>query len=318
MAKFALLLSLLANGLAGYVLFFRGGTAAAAPVAASTGGNVAVDALERRMQEALQKSLATRDERMWKEIDSRLKRLDALRAEWTDALQKAQKSAENAAHENTGKLEELDQVVGSHASSLEKGAQAMEALAAKVKLLEARPAAAAAQPGPAGGTKPAPAAPIPDPNLPTLPGTPAETPEAIKAKVDKALVELDQTDPERLYPAITVVQKYKALEAVPKLTKLLHPEPHPDFFTRQAAAAALGDMRACDAVRVLAEALLDKSAIVAQQANKSLRLITGKDFELTPQARPIERRKVRGEILEWWGNHEDEVRATLKQPKGAK
>jgi Skp family chaperone for outer membrane proteins len=299
MAKLALLLSLLANGLAGYVLFFRGGNVAAATVAAPTGGNVAVDALERRMQEALQKSLATRDERMWKEIDTRLKRLDALRAEWTDALQKAQKSAENAAHENTGKLEELDQVVGSHASSLEKGAQALEALAAKVKVLEARPAAPA-QPAPAAGPKPAPAAPIPDPNLPAMPGAPVEPPDVIKAKVDKALAELDQTDPERLYPAITVAQKYKVLEAVPKLTKLLHPDPHPDFFTRQAAAAALGDMRACDAVRVLAEALLDK------------------DFELSPQARPIERRKVRGDILEWWTNHEDEVRARLKQPKAGK
>ena len=97
--------------------------------------------------------------------------------------------------------------------------------------------------------------------------------------------------------------------------------PGPDLFIHPstmliAAVAALGEMKACDAVPALAEALLDKSAIVAQQANKSLRLITERDTELSPQAKIVERRKVRGEVLEWWGRHEAEVRTKLGQPKG--
>ena len=55
------------------------------------------------------------------------------------------------------------------------------------------------------------------------------------------------------------------------------------------------------------------------QANKSIRLITDFETGMSPQARPIERRKARGDTLEWWGRHEDEVRAKWKQPKaGAK
>ena len=314
MAKLALLLSVLATALAGYVLFFRGGGGGAAPTAAPA-GNVQVDALARKMQEELQKSLAARDERTLKEFDIRLKRLDTLRTEWTDALAQAQKSALNATHENTGKLEELDQVVGAQSTSIEKVVQELSALAGRIKALESRPVAVAPAPATAAGpAKPA-EPPPPAPGAPPMPGQAAEPPEVVKAKVDKALTELDQTDPERLYPAITVVQKYKALEAVAKLVKLIHPEPHADFFTRQAAVAALGEMQACDAVPALAEALLDKSAIVAQQANKSLRQITGRESNLSPQAGKQERRKVRGEILEWWGNHEQEVRARLNQPK---
>jgi hypothetical protein len=316
MAKLALILSILATGVAGYLLLTRGEPQASAPAGVLPSGNADIDALARRTQEEVQKTLSAQSDRLLRELDQRLKRLDQLRTDWTEALQRAQKSAENAAHENTGKLEELDQMVAAHSVGIEKATQSLEAMLTRIKALEARPVAVAGPaPGPAAPAKPKEPPPT-APGTPELPSTPAESPEAIKAKVDKALGELDQTDPERLYPAITVVQKYKALEAVPKLVKLIHPEPHADFFTRQAAVAALGEMRACDAVPALAEALLDKSAIVAQQANKSLRLITERDNELSPQAKIIERRKVRGEVLEWWGRHETEVRTRLGQPKG--
>lgn len=260
--------------------------------------------------------MAARDAARGKDLELRLQQLADLRASWTQAIQQSQRAAEGAARENAGKLEELEVQLVTLNGTLDKQAQGLEGLRATVRELEKRPAAAAptAAPGPQPGPKPsAPAAPPPE--SPTMP---AEDPAVVKEKVEKALAELDQTDPEKLYPAITVVQKYKALVAVPKLVKLLTPEPHPDFFTRQAAAAALGEMHACDAIPALAEALVDKAAMVAQQANKSIRLITDFDTGLSPQARIQERRQARGQVLEWWGRHEDEVRTRWEQPKGGK
>lgn len=320
MTKLALLLAVLANGLAGYLFFTRGGERGPATVAAAS-GNADVDALARRTQEEVRKVVAAHDERFQSDMERRLRELEALRAQWTEAVQKAQKSAEGSAHYNTGKIEEIDQQVNTTWANVEKQSQSVETLAARVKALESRPVTPAAAPGPAAGPvapAPTPAAPPPDPSAPPMPNQPAEDPAVVQQKVDKALLDLDQTDPEKLYPAITVVQKYKAMQAVPKLVKLLVPEPHADFFTRQAATAALGEMRACDAIPALADTLLDKAMMVAQQANKSIRLITEYDTQMSPQARKIERTKARADVLEWWGRHEEEVRARLKQPKAAK
>lgn len=315
MSKLALTLAVVANAVAVAALLLRP-SSAPAPAAASVLGASLSDSDVRRLREELERAMAARDAARGKDLELRLQQLADLRASWTQAIQQSQRAAEGAARENAGKLEELEVQLVTLNGTLDKQAQGLEGLRATVRELEKRPAAAAptAAPGPQPGPKPsAPAAPPPE--SPTMP---AEDPAVVKEKVEKALAELDQTDPEKLYPAITVVQKYKALVAVPKLVKLLTPEPHPDFFTRQAAAAALGEMHACDAIPALAEALVDKAAMVAQQANKSIRLITDFDTGLSPQARIQERRQARGQVLEWWGRHEDEVRTRWEQPKGGK
>jgi hypothetical protein len=180
-------------------------------------------------------------------------------------------------------------------------------------VLAERSRSARPTPAPAPAT-PTPEKPRPDePPVELPPGVPPEDVPISKEAVNKALADLDKTEPEILYPAITVVQKYKVLEAVPKLLKILGA--HEDTFTRQAAAAALGEMRACDAVEALAEGLLDKSVMVSTQASKALRLITDHDLGITTQARIQERRRARTEMLEWWQRHEEEVRTRWKQPK---
>ncbi len=314
MSKLALLLSLLANGLALFALLGRPSqTQDAAAVALSSSD---VDRVARSLQEEVAKAAHARDSAAQREIDQRLKKAQEMLAQTTDALQKAQAKAENTANYNASKLEDLDAAVTSVAAGVEKQVQtALGTVETRVKALEERPLAMAPSgTGPAGpGEGPM------KPNLtlpkPEMPSGPPEDPEVVKAQVDKALADLDLEDPEKLYPAITVIQKRRVLEATPKLIRIL--ALHADFFTRQAAAAALGELRACDAVPALAEALRDKSGMVAQQANKSLRLITDHDLGLSPQARPQERTRARADMLEFWSRHEKELRELWKQPKGA-
>lgn len=105
---------------------------------------------------------------------------------------------------------------------------------------------------------------------------------------------------------------------MPRLVEILKDDKKFEVFYRTAAAAALGEIKACDAVEGLAEALTDKAMMVAQQANKSIRLITGFDSGLSPTARIVERRDAHTKFLEWWRKHEDEVRTGLGQPKAPK
>ncbi len=310
MSKLALLLSLVATGLALFALLGRSSqTQDAAAVALSSSD---VDAVARRLQEEVTKAAHGRDSAAQREIDLRLKKAQEMLAQTTDALQKAQARAENTANYNASKLEDLDAAVTSVAAGVEKQVQtALGTVETRVKALEERPLAVA-QSGPAPGAGTGPSKPNLEVPKPEMPSGPPEDPEVVKAQIEKALADLDLEDPEKLYPAITVISKRKVLEATPKLIRIL--SQHADFFTRQAAAAALGELRACDAVPALAEALRDKSGMVAQQANKSLRLITDHDLGLSPQARPQERTRARADMLEFWQRHEKELRERWKQP----
>jgi HEAT repeat protein len=105
------------------------------------------------------------------------------------------------------------------------------------------------------------------------------------------------------------------LAASPRIVEILKDDKQFDYFLRTAAAAALGEMKSADAVEALADALTDKAQMVAQQANKSIRIITGFDTGMSPTARILERREAHSKFLTWWRNHEDEVRTALGQPK---
>jgi hypothetical protein len=317
MAKLALLLSVLACGLAGYAAFMRGGGDGPAGEAQTitVGGDESVNALARRLQEELAKTLKASEERQTESLEQRERELRKLLAEWTAALPKLQARSEQTASANSGKLEELDAQVTAQSANVEKHSRSVEALAVRLKALESRPPAAAT-PAPTAATPSA--APKAEEPKAEMPNAPPEDPAVVRQKVEKALADLDSGNPDVIYPAITVVSQYQAAEAVPKLGKLLWPEAtqHQDVFTRQAAAAALGRIRSADAVPVLIQAIADRADMVSQQANKSFRIITDHDTELSPKARIQEKRKVVSAALEWWGRHEDEVRAVLKQPKG--
>jgi Skp family chaperone for outer membrane proteins len=318
MAKLALLLSLLACGLATFAIVSRPDAAptgaAAAPVAVK--GDANLDAIARRLQEELDRSLNARDEKLLKELKKREWNLEKLLADWTARLPDLQKSSERTASANSGKLEELDAQMSSQTASVEKHLHTVDALAARVKALETRPVAAAPVAPTPGGAPPPPTPKGEEPKG-VMPDAPPEDPAIVKQKVDKALADLDSGNPDVIYPAITVLSQYKVFEAVPKLAKLLWPEAtqHNDVFTRQAAAAALGNIKSVEGVVVLINAIADRADMVSQQAAKSFLIITGHNTELSPKARVQEKKKVASQTLEWWGRHEDEVRAVLKQPK---
>jgi hypothetical protein len=318
MSKLALILSLLANGLAVYALFGRGagGGGSAASTAAPAKVDAPVDELARRMQEELDKSLSAHDERLTREVKKLAWNLEKLLADWTAKLPELQTRSERTTNTNAGKLEELDAQVTAQGASFEKFVSSVDSLVVRVKALEARPVSVAPT-GPAAASGPVKPPPPEEPKA-TLPNAPPEDPEVVRQKVEKALTDLDSGNPDVIYPAITVVSQYSSFEAVPKLAKLLWPEAtqHEDVFTRQAAAAALGKIKSVEGVHALAEAIADRAEMVSQQANKSFRMITDYDTGLSPKARIQERRKAVSAALEWWGRHEDEVRARLKQPKG--
>ncbi|MFM8980642.1 MAG: HEAT repeat domain-containing protein [Planctomycetia bacterium] len=314
MSKIALVLSLLALA-AGVLGLLRRNEPASTAVSVAL-SSAEVDKVARQLAEEVQRSAAARDQAAQRELDQRLKRLQELLASATEGLQQAQSRVQATSDLSAGKLEELEAVLTTLSGGLDRETKALAALESRVKSVEERPVAAAAA-APAAAPKPG-----PNPSAPkaTLPGMPKpelpnvqEDPAVAKALVEKALADLDSDQPETIYPAITVVARRQVLAAVPKLVKIL--AGHEDYLMRQAAASALGDLRACDAVLALADALKDKTQMVAQQAGKSLRLITEHDLGLSPQARPAERTKARGDMLEWWSRHEAEVRERLKQAK---
>jgi hypothetical protein len=69
-------------------------------------------------------------------------------------------------------------------------------------------------------------------------------------------------------------------------------------------------MKIADAVLPLAEALVDKSDLVANQAAKAIRQITEFDTELTLTSGIRGRRAARGRVKEWWRANEDAVRTS--------
>lgn len=318
MTKLAPVIALLALVLAGVALLKGGGSDAPQVLEGGSLGGADLDRVVRALRSEIERDQRARDEQFKKDLDVRLRKLEELRGQWSDVMVKAQARAEGAANLAAGKLDEMGESLASVGAAATKTGTDVGALLTRIDALEKRPVGVAPAPTPTptpAGDGPAKPKPVEPPKV-EMPNAPPEDPAVVKEKVDKALVELDQTDPEILFPAITVVQKYKALEAAPKLVKIL--AANEDTFIRQASAAALGEMRACDAVEALAEALLDKASMVNQQANKALRMISDHDLGLSPQAKIQERRKARTDMLEWWQRHEDEVRTRWKQPKAPK
>jgi hypothetical protein len=53
--------------------------------------------------------------------------------------------------------------------------------------------------------------------------------------------------------------------------------------------------------------------MVAQQAGKSIRLLTGHDLQISARAGIRERRQARTDFKEWWKDNEASVRARLSE-----
>lgn len=100
------------------------------------------------------------------------------------------------------------------------------------------------------------------------------------------------------FSAATELGKLGDPACIPALVKALSADSH--FLVRRACARSLGLLKSWYACPALIEALADKEAYVAQQANYALLNITGQDFGVSQdQTVPVRRTKSKA-ALKWW------------------
>ncbi len=280
----------------------------AAPAVASSAGH---PDLRKLMHEARALMSAEVKDRQ-KNIDLRLARLGELQQQMEDALATIQETSENAGKANYGKLETITIEMGQLSRSVSEDVKALQktvaALAERVSEVEKRPVHVAPAPDTARPPKKTPAKP--KDTRPKLPIGERKDPQVVAAEVAKAREDLKSNKLDVLFPAIEKIREHRVMDAVPRLVEIM--AELKKEFGRAAAAAALGKMKAVDAVPALTEALVDRSDLVAQQANKSLIEITGFDTEMPFSAGMRKRRTIRNKVKEWWSRNEATVRERLR------
>ncbi len=311
MSKLMVVLALYAAGVSTYLLLDRS-EAAPAPATGAPAESAGSVELREAVTEARKQAKSAVLEEL-KDLDVRLARIEKLRKETVAGLQKIDEQAESAARLNAGTLEAMEERIKGLedvAGKLSKLGQEVAALRRRVKEVEDRPAVIE-RVIEKGGTPTQ--KPVED-DTPKLPPTKMEDPDVVKAKIAKALKDIQSDDYRVAWPAIETVRKYKVLEATDRLVFILGNFKEP--FARMASATALGALASADTVEPLIEALVDKNDKVAQTANKSIYLITGYDTKISATARIQERRRARNTAIQWWRENEQAVRDRLGQPKG--
>ena len=141
---------------------------------------------------------------------------------------------------------------------------------------------------------------------------PPEVDRAREEEIDRWIKRLDDKDEDIVFSATIELARLKALRATPNLVKVL--DKHKDFYARLGAATALGDIRACDGVPALIEALGDKDDLVRTAAAEALHLITEEDYNFVAGLSKSERVRIQKRWREFWRKNEAEVRRRLGQP----
>lgn len=313
MRKLSWLLLLYAVAAVTYLIVTREDASAPPPVAEDHPADRSLRALKndaRGMVEAQMQAYLD-------EFEQRMKDARSLLDGMGEELTRAKVVAEGAARGSDEKIKDLHAEVkrllasndkqDEYAKKLAEIEKILRPLVRRVTELEARPVAPRVV-----AAAPKPDAPK-DPPRPKLPEPKKIDPDKLRAAVAKAMQQLQSEKLEVLVLGIEAARKHGVREAMPRLVEILSKSKHD--FARQAAAAAIGDLKDCDGVMALANALVDSSPIVAQQANRSIRQITGFDTQLAPTARIRARRKAKGAVIQWWRSNEETVRARLKQPR---
>ena len=133
------------------------------------------------------------------------------------------------------------------------------------------------------------------------------------AEVDKYVQRLKDPDAGVAFTATYKLKDLKDLRAVPPLLETL--KGHKDYYTRLGAAVALGEMKACDAVPALIEAMDDKADLVRTGAAEALEIITDHEVRSAVGASSSERSAIEEEWKIWWRENEASVRQRLGQSK---
>jgi polyhydroxyalkanoate synthesis regulator phasin len=206
-------------------------------------------------------------------------------------------------------------------SDLEARMRALDAQVSEVhgwlKELKDRAEREVTQPVEPPPTPEPPAEPIPGPPpttpAPTNPREPAPTPQVDPAQLQHWIDLLQDPDAGIAFTATISLARLKDLRAVPALIRAL--ETYKDFYVRLGAADALRELRACDAVPNLIDALDDKDDLVRSSANLALQGITQHEEPFAPTLGKPELRKVQKNWRDWWKENESRVRVSLNQEK---
>jgi hypothetical protein len=148
------------------------------------------------------------------------------------------------------------------------------------------------------------------------PAAPAEVDQAREEEIDRWIKRLKDPDEDIVFSATIELARLKALRATPDLILVL--SKHKDFYARLGAATALGDIKACDAVPALIEALGDKDDLVRTAAAEALHLITEQDHNFVSGLSKSERVRIQKRWRTWWRENEGATRARLSQPATGK
>jgi len=224
------------------------------------------------------------------------------------------------ATEQSRRIEGLEEKIGRAARMLED----VRDLAARSGAAPTPPDAAMDAVAPPTPVPPIPAPPAPVPQNPAgpPPAGPGAPPVVVDAEglrrhqeaFEKAIRKLRDPDNGIAFSATYDLRDLKDLAATPFLVETL--KVHKDYYVRMGAATTLGELRSCDAVPALLDALEDKDDIVQQAAAEALTTITGQDQRWVVGLTKKERRTKRDEWAKWWKEHEGEVRLRLGQPAG--
>ena len=141
---------------------------------------------------------------------------------------------------------------------------------------------------------------------------PVEVDRAREEEIDRWIKRLRDSDEDIVFSATIELAQLKALRATPDLVRVL--DKHKDFYARLGAATALGDIRSCDGVPALIEALGDKDDLVRTAAAEALHLITEQDYNFVSGLSKSERVRIQKRWREFWRKSETEVRRRLGQP----
>ena len=164
-----------------------------------------------------------------------------------------------------------------------------------IRGLAARPAAS----GPETPVQP-PVAQSPDGPAPGMPAPPAPEPKpGVPPEVQRLIRDLlESRDEATRFAAASELVRRKERFAIPAFARQAVEDPN--LIVRRACARGLGDTRAWFGVPALIQALEDKEAYVAQQANYALLSITGQDFGVTVESSVRDRKTRAANATKWW------------------
>jgi len=117
------------------------------------------------------------------------------------------------------------------------------------------------------------------------------------------LADLVSTNAGTRWNAVQALGETGDPDVVPHLIPILK---DPDVFVRMAVARVFGDLGAPEAVEPLIGALEDEEPVVREAAMAGLHLITGRDFDFDPSAKPADRERKVKAWRQWWNKARDE------------